>query len=448
MRDEPELTLADLATLFTPAREERIGLEVECGLVDPRTGQNVGYHHSHSFLDALLHELDGAPIEEAGALVGVELPGGAQVSLELGGAIEYSSAPYRSLTDLVGTARRDMLAVTFAAHRLGLSILPGALLPFPPPDGIPWAPKPRIGIMRDYFHRLGPPASYAERVMGLTLSTQTTVDFLSPVDFREKLRLLAKVAPIAAALFVNSPLDDGQPAGVLSHRMRMWERVDPARCGMLGFTTAMDVSTEDVLRWALDLPMIYRHTHGGYTPAPDRTFAELMRDGFGDGTRPDLGDWRAHLSQVWPHVRARNTLEMRAFDGLGWSSFAAGPAFVVGLAYHAPSRRAALALLSDLTGTDLARATGDVAAKGLDALAGRHSVGALVEALLGLARQGLRARVDAGIDAAEGPDLLDPLDEVVRTGVTFAERYLSDWAGPFRERPDALVAAHRIPPPS
>lgn len=448
MSDEPELTLADLATLFTPARQERVGIELECGLVDPRTGHNVGYHHAHAFLSALLHEMAGAPVEEAGALVGVELPSGAQVSLELGGAIEYSSAPFRSLTDLVAAARRDMLAVTLVAHRLGLAILPGALLPFPPPEGIPWAPKPRIGIMRDYFHRLGPPASYAERVMGLTLSTQTTVDFVSPADFREKLRLLAKVAPIAAALFVNSPLDDGQPAGVLSHRMRMWERVDPARCGVLDFAVESELSTEDILRWALDLPMIYRHAGDGYTAAPDRAFAELMRDGFGDGTWPSLGDWRAHLSQVWPHVRARDTLEMRAFDGLGWPAFAAGPAFVVGLAYHAPSRRAALALLSDLSAADLARATGEVAAKGLDALAGRHSVGALAESLLGLARQGLRARADAGIDAPDGPDLLDPLDEVVRTGVTFAERYLSDWAGPFRERPDALVAAHRIPPPA
>lgn len=447
MRDAPRLTYDDLAALFAPSTRERVGLELECGLVDSGTGRNVGYGGDRGvrrFLTAITAELDGDPVTEAGALAGVRLAGGAHVSLELGSAIEYSSAPFDSLTELVAVTRRDMATITEIAGRLGLSILPGALLPFTPPGQIPWAPKPRIPIMRDYFRRLGPVAASAERVMGLTLSTQTTVDFLSPADFREKLRLLVTVAPIAAALFVNSPLEDGQPAGVLSRRMRMWGQVDPPRCGVLDFAVRPDVSTEDAVRWALDLPMIYRRTADGYAAAPVRTFGELMRHGFGDGTAPALDDWRSHLSQVWPHVRARNTLEMRAFDGLGWPAFAAAPAFCVGLTYHPPARRAALAMLHDVTAADLARTADEVAAKGLDALVGRHSVGALAEALLGLARQGLRARVDAGVEGPETPGLLDPLDDVVRSGVTFAERCLRDWTGPFRERPDALVRAYRI----
>ncbi|MFC0533158.1 glutamate-cysteine ligase family protein [Phytohabitans kaempferiae] len=438
----------DLAQLFVPAAEERIGIEVECGLVDETTGLSAPYEGprgSRLLFERAVRELGAEPVTEGGALVGAGLAHGAQLSLELGGAIEYSSPPYQSLSALVATARRDLRAIAGLAARGGLALLPGGLVPFTPPERIPWAPKPRIDIMRRYFRDLGPAAAHAESVMGLTLSTQTTVDYLSPEDFREKLALLVKVAPIAAALFVNSPIEEGRPTGVLSRRMQMWGYVDPSRCGVLGFAAGPDVSVADVVEWAGALPMIYRSSSAGYVPAPRRPFRELVAHGFGDGTAPGPDDWRAHLSQVWPQVRARHTLEMRAFDGLPWEALAAAPAFCVGLAYDGPARRAALALLDGVSAADLVQASEDVAVKGLDAMVGDRSVGATAEALLGLARQGLRARVGAGRERPDAVHLLDPLDEVVRTGVTFAERTLAQWTGPIRERPAALVAASRVP---
>lgn len=437
-----------LAAAFTPAADERIGIEVECGLVDERGGRSAQYDGpcgSRALLERAVRELGAKPVTEGGALVGVELAYGAQLSLELGGSVEYSSAPFQSLGALVATTRRDLRVIAGLAARGGLALLPGGLVPFTPRERIPWAPKPRIDIMRRYFRGLGPAAAFAENVMGLTLSTQTTVDYLSPEDFREKLALLVKAAPIAAALFVNSPIEEGRPTGVLSRRMQMWGYVDPGRCGVLEFAVRSDVSAGDVVEWGSALPMIYRRVGAGYVPGPARPFRELVEHGFGDGTTPDLDDWRAHLSQVWPQVRARHTLEMRAFDGLPWEAFAAAPAFCVGLAYHAPARRAALALLDGLTAADLAQASEDVAVKGLDAMVGDRSVGATAEALLGLARQGLRARVNAGWERPGTEHLLDPLDDVVRSGVTFAERAVSEWTGPQRERPAALVAAGRVP---
>lgn len=438
----------ELEDLFVPAAEERIGIEVELGLVDDHSGHSAPYDGacgSRALLELAMRELDAEPITEGGALVGAELPHGAQLSLELGGAIEYSSAPFQSLSALVATARRDLRVIAGLAARSGLALLPGGLVPFTSRERIPWSPKPRVAIMRRYFRDLGPAAAYAENVMGSTLSTQTTVDYLSPEDFREKLALFVKVAPIAAALFVNSPVEEGRPTGVLSRRMQMWGYVDPSRCGVLGFAVRPDVSAADVVRWGAALPMIYRRVGERYVPGPERPFRELVEHGFGDGTMPGPDDWRAHMSQVWPQVRARHTLEMRAFDGLPWEAFAAAPAFCVGLAYHAPARRAALALLDGLTADDLEQASEDVAIKGLDAMVGDRSVGATAEALLGLARQGLRARVAAGWERPDVEHLLDPLQEVVRGGVTFAERYVSDWTGPLRERPAALVAASRVP---
>lgn len=446
MRDGPRLSYADLARVYVPSgnAEELVGLEMECGLVDPRTGRSVDYDSAAAVVDAVVKELGGEPVTEAGWLVGGRLASGAHVSLELGCAIEYASTPFRSLAELVRVTRRDVAAIAEIARPLKVAVLPGGLLPFTPVTQIPWLPKPRVAIMRRYFGRLGAAGSCAEGVMGLSLSTQTTLDYLSEMDLVEKLTMLVKAAPIAAAMFVNSPLQDAAPAPALSRRMQMWRRVDPSRCGVLGVVTEPGFTPSRLVDWAAGLPMIYRGTPGGQLPAPDRSFAELIRYGFGDGTMPAYADWVSHLSQIWPHVRPRRTLELRAFDGLGWWAFAAAPAFWVGLTYHAPSRRDALALLDGITGAELDQATEDIAVRGLDAMVGHRPVGALAGNLLDLARQGLQARARQNLDPPDVVDLLDPLAEVVTSGVTHAERCLRDWCGPLHQSPAALVSAYRI----
>jgi glutamate--cysteine ligase len=444
--DVTGLTREDLAQTFTarPDTRERVGVEVECGLVEPTTGRAIRYPEGRALLAAVRREFGGEPIHEAGHLVGVALPGGAQFTLELGGALEYSSAPADSLAEVVAATERAMLAVADLADRQDIAVLPTGLLPFTAVREIPWTPKPRIDIMRRYFRGLGAAGAFADGIMGLSLSVQTSLDYMSTADLLEKLRVLTVASPVAAALFVNSPLENGAATGVLSRRMQMWRSVDPSRCGVLGLAVAPDASVDRLLDWVLELPMIYRRTGDRYLPAPDRPFGGLIRGGFPDGGWPDPADWTSHLSQLWPQVRPRHTLEVRIPDGLGWPAFASAPAFWVGLAYHPDSRRAALALLDDLTGAELDRVTEEVAIRGLTAKAGARAVGELAERLLDLARAGLAARVAAGREPARVLDLLDPLHDVVRTGRTYAERTRHDWYGPFAQRPAAFVAATRI----
>lgn len=441
-----ELTREALAGTFTarPGTRERVGIELECGLVEPATGRALRYPEARALLNAVRREFGGEPIHEAGHLAGVTLPGGAQFTLELGGALEYSSAPADSLADVVTATERAMLAVADLADRLDIAVLPTGMLPFTPVAEIPWIPKPRIDLMRRHFRSLGAAGSLAEGVMGLSLSVQTSLDYVSTADLLEKLRLLAAASPVAAALFVNSPLENGAATGVLSRRMQMWTRVDPCRCGVLAVAVAPDATTDRLLDWVLDLPMIYRRTADRFLPAPRRPFGALVRDGFDDGSRPARADWESHLSQLWPQVRPRHTLETRIADGLGWPAFASAPAFWVGLAYHPASRQAGLALLDDLTAEELDRVTEEVAVRGLTAKAGSRVVGELAERLVDLAGAGLAARVAAGREPQRVLDLLDPLREIVRTGRTSAERSLHDWYGPLAQRPAAFVAATRI----
>ena len=443
------LTYEAMLGVFTPSRDrrQRIGVELECGLIDPHSGQCVPYwgeYGSGRLLASIAQVFGGEPQCEAGAMLSVALPNGAQCSLELGGALEYSSPPLISLADLVEVTRRDLGRIADLARTLRIAVLPGGMLPFTAVESIPWIPKPRVQIMREYFRDLGPAAASAEAVMGLTLSAHTTFDYLSEADFAEKLRLLVRAAPVAAALFVNSPLEAGLPAGQLSRRMRLWQHVDPSRCGVLGFADEPGLSAGTVVEWALRLPMIYRAKGDRHVRAPRRTFAELIRHGFEDGARPGRADWRSHLSQVWPQVRPRHTLEVRAPDGLNWADFAAVPAFWTGLVYDASVRRDALTMLDAYRLSELDALVGGIATGAMWADLRGEPVGVAATELLRLADRGLRARVANGVEPPAVVGYLDPLWNVAKTGISFAEQVLADWAGPLGERPSAFVEKYRI----
>ena len=449
------LTREALTSVFSAGvgSAELVGIEVENGLVDQATGCSVPYsgeRGAQALLDHIVRELNGQPLFDGadanGAYaIGAKLPDGASFTLETGGALEYASKPSASLVQAIRVARADLLQVAAIAERVGIALLSGACLPFTPQSQIPWIPKPRVKVMRDYFSRLGESGKYAEAVMGVTLSTQTSLDYLSSQDFIEKLRLHVPAAPIIAALFVNSPIAEGNYSGVLSRRMQYWQNFDPRRCGVLGFALNENASVDDFVDWALQLPMIYRGVKDSHVAAPYRPFAELMCSGFGDETWPTRADWELHLCQLWPHVRPRRTLELRASDGLPWPHFSAAPAIWVGLTYDSTARKEASALLSELTPHQLERAVDDIAVKGLAASVGPHPVRDLAHELLRLARRGLQNRVAANVDPPEVLSYLEPLEQVDEDGETFADKCLMLWRGELGQSPEAYVKKYRVP---
>ena len=442
------LTHEELASAFSAGRgkTELVGIEVENGLVDPVTGCSVPYSGARKLLETIAHELSGELqfVDDAHP-IGVELADGASFTLETGGALEYASKPSTSLVQAVHTARVNLLQVAAIAGRSGVALLSGACLPFTPKEQIPWIPKSRVNVMRKYFDQLGASGSHAKAVMGLTLSTQTSLDYVSERDLIEKMRLHVLAAPIVAALFVNSPIAEGDYSGVQSRRMQYWQKFDPRRCGVLGFALKEGASVQDLVDWAASRSMIYRSVNGSHVTAPDRPFADLIRNGFGDGTWPTFTDWELHLCQLWPHVRPRRTLELRASDGLPWPHFSAAPAIWVGLTYDTTVRKEALTLLSELTPPQLVCSIDDIAVKGLAASIGPHQVGDLAHELLRLARRGLSNRSFNGIDSPEVLTYLEPLDQIDETRETFADRCIALWQGELQKSPIAYVKKYRLP---
>jgi glutamate--cysteine ligase len=439
----------DLTSLFTRSGDvrERIGLEIENAVVDPDTGLAIPYAAPNGIRDllgALLAEFGGEPLHEGEHLTGLTTGNGTAVTLEPGGALEYSSAPTADLATAVADMRRTMERFAEIARRFGHAIVPGGNLPFDRLRDVSWVPKPRGVVMREHFHRLGEEGAEGPVVMALTLSTQTTLDYTSAEDLAEKVRVQVAASPVVSALFVNSPLAGGEVTGLRSRRRKSWLKADPSRCGLLRVGLREAMTAEDFVEWALTFPMIYRLTAGGCDPAGGRPFGAVLADGFPDGSPPTWADWTSHLSQLWTDVRVRGTLELRAPDGPPFPHIPAVPALWVGLTYHRPSRLAAWDLLRGYSADDLERTMREVPVKGLSAMVGDVEARELGGELVRLAREGLAARVEAGVERPEVVGYLDPIEEVVATGTTFADHVVRRWEGEFDRDPAHYVAAFRV----
>ncbi|MCW2898171.1 MAG: hypothetical protein JWO67_436 [Streptosporangiaceae bacterium] len=437
----------DLLAPFQPSHAEKIGIEVECGAVDPETGRSVPYETVYGILEGACATLGGTPSWEEDALTGVLLPGGARLCLEPGGAIEYASAPAAEVCGVVAQTHQTLGRLAEIAADHGAALLNGAFLPFETLQDAHWVPTTRNRLMLAHYARTG---TYGQASMGmsaLAISTQATFDYLSDEDLNRQLRMQMAVSPIVAAMFVNSPLVAGRLTGESSRRLRLLLGEDPSRFGYPPFAMSESISAQDWAGWVLGLPMVYRRTPGGYAKAPDAPFRELLRRGFDDGSMPTESDWHMQLSQVFTHVRLRETLEVRLDDGPPHPYIGAVPAFWAGLTYHPASRDAAWALARGRTLADQLQLIADVAREGLAAEAGGQSVRHLAAELLDLSRQGLEARVARGLEQPAVLDLLTPLTQIVSSGRTFADRLAEHWTGALDQRADRYVEAYRVGSP-
>jgi len=450
---------ADVETLVAPLREQdlydwfldglrparRIGLEIEYGLVRGDTGRSVAYAEpggAKEFLELLLKNLGGSPLHEGQHLVGLTLPDGSAFSLEMGGAVEYSSPPLHSVSATLELASQRLREAATAGREIGVVLLTGGVLPFDSPADIHWVPKPRTTLMRQHFRRLGPSGSLGDQVMGLTLSTQVSLDAGSESEYIEKLQTMLRVSPFLAAATLNTP-SLRHPYQHSSVRILYWRNIDPDRCQCLNKQLVGVGSINDLVQILASLSMIYRPVGSDFAAAPSLPFAELLREGYSDGFGPVMSDWRAHLSQLWPWVRPRQVLEARLPDGQAWSELGLVPALWTGLIEDEVSRRAAADLVDEFSPRELDGISVGVAEQDGGTVDDR--IRDVAHQLVMLAKSGIERRVADGV---ESDQLLLPLErllEMTSSGRTAAAQLLANWKGKWREDPSRYVAAMAVP---
>jgi glutamate--cysteine ligase len=290
---------------------------------------------------------------------------------------------------------------------------------------MPWMPKGRYAIMRRYMPTVG---ALGLDMMTRTCTVQANLDYGDEADMVEKLRISLALQPVATALFANSPLTEGRPNGFLTFRSQIWTDTDNARSGIPSIVFEAGFGFERFAEWLLDVPMYFVMRDGKWLDAAGKSFRAFL-DGKLDilpGERATMGDFADHVTTAFTEVRLKRFLEMRGSDVGSPAMIVAQAALWVGLLYDDAAQKAAAALVRSWTVEDIRALRAAVPRTALRAEHRGRPVQAIAADVLAIARDGLKAR---GL----GEEVyLAPLDEIVSSGQTQADRLLALYHGAWR----------------
>ena len=408
-----------------PPERWLIGVEHEkVGVVPPRY-EAVPYQGPNgirALLDAIArsaggtqhkHKENGQPI----ALLSKD----ASVTLEPGGQLELSGAPMRSFADIRGEIEAHLAQVRRDSH--GIAWLAAGYRPFGTREQVPWMPKGRYAAMKSSLGSMG---RLALDMMLMTATVQANLDWSDEADLASKVRAATAVSPIVTAMFANSPLVNGRENGYLDFRYQVWRETDDARCGLLEQMLQPDWGYQRYVEWAIDVPMLFVRNGSDYRNASGQTFRQWLTTGrltSGEKVQPLLSHWVDHLTTLFPEVRVKRVLELRGADVVPLPLMIALPALWVGILYDKGAREAAAELTRGWKFSELVDFQGKVARSALRATGPDGATALdLGRDLLRIARAGLKGwQGISGIDESRN---LDPLDDILDSGRTLAERVL------------------------
>jgi glutamate--cysteine ligase len=184
--------------------------------------------------------------------------------------------------------------------------------------------------------------------------------------------------------------------------------------------------------YMLDVPMYFVFRDGNYIDVAGRSFRDFLRGELPElpNEKPRLSDWIDHLSTAFPEVRLKSFLEMRGADGGRWGRICALPALWVGLLYDDLALDAAWDLVKHWTIEQREKLRHEVPRLALEAITPEgESMREFSGRVLDIAAGGLtrRAMLNSAGDNEGG--FLDPLRDVIATGMTPADRLLARYHG-------------------
>jgi glutamate--cysteine ligase len=353
---------------------------------------------------------------------------GASITLEPAGQLELSGAMLETIHQTCCEVNSHLKDVRSVADELGLGFLGMGFQPKWRRDEMPWMPKGRYKIMREYMPKVG---SLGLDMMTRTCTVQVNLDFSSQADMIKKFRVSLALQPIATALFADSPFTEGKPNGFLSYRSHIWTDTDPHRTGMLDFVFEDSFGYERYVDYILDVPMYFSLQDGKYLDLAGQDFKRFMTGELATlpGTRASMKDFADHLTTAFPEVRLKQYLEMRGADGGPWNRLCALPAFWVGLLYDQEALDAAWDLVKDFSPVERHALRDGVPKHALKLPFRGGSVRDLAEEALKIAAHGLKRRARLNSNGADESIFLEPLLEIVQANQTPAERKLELFHG-------------------
>ncbi|GFS37144.1 glutamate-cysteine ligase [Actinidia rufa] len=376
-----------LASGCKPKEKWRIGTEHEKFGFEIKTLRPMKYEQIAELLNGIAERFDWDKIMEGDNIIGLK-QGKQSISLEPGGQFELSGAPLETLHQTCAEVNSHLY-------------------------------QGRYEIMRNYMPKVG---SLGLDTMFRTCTVQVNLDFSSEADMIRKFRAGLALQP---HYFANSPFTEGKPNGYLSMRSHIWTDTDNNRTGMLPFVFDDSFGFEQYVDYALDVPMYFVYRAKKYIDCTGMSFRDFMSGKLPPlpGELPTLNDWENHLTTIFPEVRLKRYLEMRGADGGPWRRLCALPAFWVGILYDEVSLRNVTDLIADWTPEERQMLRNKVPKSGLKTPFRDGLLRHVAEDVVKLAKDGLERR------GFKETGFLNEVTEVVRTGITPAEKLLDMYHG-------------------
>jgi len=371
-----------------------------------------------------------APILDQGNIIGLK-GNGASLSLEPGGQFELSGATLPDLHATKAELDQHIARLHRIAPSLGLGFAPLGFHPVARRADMPFMPKGRYAIMRDYMPKVG---TLGLDMMLRTCTVQVNLDFASEADMVTKLRVGYALQPLATAMFANSPFYEGKPNGLLSNRARVWTDTDNARSGIPKIVFEKGFGFESYANWLLDVPMYFVYRDGKYRDVTGHSFRDFIAGklpGF-EGEHATLGDFADHSTTAFPDVRLKRYIETRGADSGSPAMILAQSAFWTGIFYDPASLAAAAALTRNLGYERLLQLRAEVPYTGINTTFENGTLRDLARDAVAIAAAGLQARDIRNAEGADERIYLAPLQEIAAGGPTQAEHWLGRYAGAWR----------------
>jgi glutamate--cysteine ligase len=235
---------------------------------------------------------------------------------------------------------------------------------------------------------------------------------------------------VVMALFANSPLTENHPNGYISYRTKVWDDTDNDRCGFLPFIFDKGFGFDRWTEYLLDVPMYFIFRDEEYYPANGITFREFMEKG--KPFEATIADWEVHVSTVFPDIRLKKFLELRGADAGGLNQITALAAFWIGLLYDQQALKKVHEMAKEMDVNLICGLRAQVPKNGLKAQYKSVLLLDVARQLVQISFEGLgRRAVKLGIESEQ--KYLKPLQEIVASGKTIAERqldkYHNEWEG-------------------
>ncbi len=414
-----------LAAGCKPPEQWRIGTEHEKFSYHLDTLRPLEYEGEvgvRALLNALTR-FGWRPVMEGNNPIALVDDTGASISLEPAGQLELSGAPVETVHETCGEVTGHLQQVKAIAREMNIGFLGLGYHPKWPNAELPWMPKGRYKIMREYMPKVG---TMGLDMMKSTCTVQVNLDFCSEATMVKMFRVALALQPVATALWANSPFKEGKPTGYLSYRSHCWTDTDPARCGTLPFVFEEGFGFGRYVDYILDVPMYFVYRDGKYIDATGLSFKDFLKGELSvlPGEKPTMKDYDDHLTTAFPEVRLKTFLEMRGADGGPWARLCALPAFWVGLLYDKKSLDAASDYVADWTQAERDKLRDEVPKTALKTPFRDKTVRDIALDVLELAHAGLKRRKQLDSIGLDETNYLKPLFLIAESGITPAEEML------------------------